>query len=976
MVARVDFDRYRNACARARNVVLLPTGGFTKRPGTKYICGSLDQTKVGRLIPFVFSETDTYMLEFSENNMRVFKYQDRVTTADVATTVSNGTFDSNITGWDDVGAGTPSHDSTNNRLTLPAASTDAYSAAEQDITVASGDQAKEHVIRFKVEGTLGAHCHVVVGSSTDSDDIYEETRRGIGWHTIAFTPNAGTIYLGFRNYEDEAVYIDDVAVVDNADMTVPHDYTESQLADLRYIQTADVIYLYHPDKTPRKIARRADRDWAIVDVPWEDGPWDEINPGVDLNEVQIIEDPDFESGINFWAEDSNGGTAASEYDAEGKQLVLYSGDDGGDFGAAEYTVNVSTSGSNVYVIHFRVTGKATTRVTHIELSVGTETGGTDILALTEYEPGWHSVKFTTSSTTFYIRFRKRRTSGTDAPSESGGLTGVYLYRQNANLLEVDGETGSVTCTAVGTHEPFKSTDVGRLIRLKWPGRDAAWGVIAGYTDSQTVTVQLRREAPYADVPTEEWQLGAWSERTGYPSVGGFYQSRTLVANHTTEPQTLYFSQSADLENFRPDSFVSATLQTEDDDGLKYTLAATQIDPIHWIAGQRKLILGTAGGQWIGESQGVTITASDREFTKHADVRAKAADPVSIGDSVVFIEQSGRQVHDLGYQFEPDAFVSADLTILADHLFRQSGCEELRYQRVPYPTVWARRADGRILPLSYNRRQDIVGWAQAILGGSFSSGEPVVESVAVKPGSDDSSQDYASDERDEVWLIVKRTVDGSTVRYIEVMEGYYEGRVREEYDTESAWETAVKSDMVDAFYVDSGITYSGSATTTITGLDHLEGEEVAILADGRVHPRKTVSSGQVTLDYEASTVQVGLPYKWEFETLKLPFGTQSGSGIAKRKTLHACGIVLMDSGKFTVGVASYDRLDGRQVHQTHEIDFLRSGLATDEAVPLFTGEVHVELETTTYRDQRIYIEDESPLPFTCLAIAPQIAAREK
>jgi hypothetical protein len=279
-------------------------------------------------------------------------------------------------------------------------------------------------------------------------------------------------------------------------------------------------------------------------------------------------------------------------------------------------------------------------------------------------------------------------------------------------------------------------------------------------------------------------------------------------------------------------------------------------------------------------------------------------------------------------------------------------------------------------LGYNRRQDIVGWTHRIMGGVFGSSHPVVESIAVIPGSPDSSQVVESGERDEVWVMVKRTINGATHRYIEMFEGYFRGPVREDYATEALWEAAMKTAQGDAFYVDCGITYEGSATATITGLSHLEGQTVKVLADGKVHSDEVVASGSITLDYTASKVQVGLAVPWSFEGLKLPFGTQSGSGVNKIKSIPAVGLALHDAGVFSYGLVTYDEEEGRVVKDLTEIAFLRDGLDLDEAIPLFTGEVIRNLEGATRRDVRIYMEGDDPLPFTCLAMIPQMMAQER
>lgn len=961
MVARVDFERYRNGCARARNIVLLPTGGFTKAPGSRYVSAIKDETKVGRLLPFRFSQDDAYAIEMNENAARFYRRQARISAPNIGASITNGTFASNITGWtdaSDAGASIAHSATSGGRMALTPAGNARAIARQQVTTTTTG---VEHVLAFKVEGVPGASVLVYVGSSAGSDDLFPETRLGLGWHTVAFTPSASPFHVHFANDIDnpaEVVYIDDVSLLDNVPLELTHDYSESELQGISIRQTADVLYLFHPTVPTRKFERRADRTWSLVTVPWEDGPYRETNEGFDYLTRQLIRNPDFKDGIDGW-DNTSDDVKQLEWDSSQNIVTLATGST--DVASVEQAVSTGISVSTEFVLHTRVIGKS------MVLTIGTSSGGTQVKTGTTLEPGWHSIQFSASAATIYVRFA--------APNETtSSLSSCRIYRSNAHLLELDGTEGSVTCTATG-HTPFKSTDVGRIIRFTWPGKEPAWGVITAFADEDEVEVQLRRKAPYADIPTENWQLGKWSETTGYPATAAFFQSRVVAGNTEFNPNAVEFTQTGDLENFRPDTFDGSTSQTQDDDALSYQLAAEEVNGISWMAGRRKLIIGTAGGQFVAESQGASLKSTDISITPHSDIPCKQVAPIAIEHAVIFIEASGRQLHDLGFQLDDDSFVAADLTILADHMLR-SPAQEAALQRRPLQTVWVRREDGRLAVLAYNRKQDIVGWSHRILGGAFGSGAAVVESVVTIPGADDDDQVFPSGERDEVWMIVKRTINGSTRRYVEYFEGYYEGLLREDYSSEATWRSAVQSHMQDAFYVDCGATYEGSATATITGLDHLEGQTVAVLADGRVHSQETVSGGQITLDFEAEKVQVGLPYTWEFETLKLPFGTQAGSGVGKLKSIAHVGLCLLDSGPFTIGISTYDEEEGRVSWPTQTKDWLRDGQEFDEAVPLFTGETHIALEGATRRDVRVFMSGSDPLPFTCLSHSPQMNANEK
>ena len=366
--------------------------------------------------------------------------------------------------------------------------------------------------------------------------------------------------------------------------------------------------------------------------------------------------------------------------------------------------------------------------------------------------------------------------------------------------------------------------------------------------------------------------------------------------------------------------------------------------------QGALVIGTTGGEWIPESAGIVLTPSDiviRRRTKHGGANIQ---PVRVGNIVLFVQTAKRKVREFGFAFEVDGFRAVDMTRLAQHITR-GGIVEMAFQQEPDSLVWAVRSDGQLLSMTFRREEDVVGWARHIIGGSFSTGDAVVESVAVIPGANGSGQTQSSEDRDEVWITVKRTIDGATKRYIEVLERDYEDG----------------DDENDAYYADSIITYDSTATTSITGLGHLEGEPVKILADGFIHPDKTVVSGALTLDNAASVVQVGLGYTHTIKPLKFEGGTTAGTAVGKKKQVFGITFVLLNCHTLSFGpdASNLKTIDFRDVQDDK----------MDTAVPFFTGERFEEFDDDWKVDPRIVIQSDDPTPFTLLALAPEIDTRE-
>jgi len=538
--------------------------------------------------------------------------------------------------------------------------------------------------------------------------------------------------------------------------------------------------------------------------------------------------------------------------------------------------------------------------------------------------------------------------------------GPYLSENKTTTTMTAGAaTGlGVTVTASSTvgvngGDGFQTTDVGRLIRitdgssLNW-----GWGVIVSYTSTTAVKVDIRRTFVVTTAETT-WRLGSWSGTTGYPRAAGFFEQRLVAGGSTDNPQSFWISQSAaDFENFAPDSDPTAGTwdgTIEDDDSLNWTIGSDEVNTIQFLLGGRTLVIGTYGGEWIASSDGPVMTPTDISVARNTKYGSKLKQPLLIGNQLLFLQRAGRKIIELGFSFEDDSYRGFDVTRLARHV-TYGGIEEMAYAQEPDPIVWAVRSDGVLIGLIYNRDEKIIGWFRCILGGSFGSGDSVVESVAVIPGTNGAGQVQDSISRDEVWVVVKRTIDGSTVRYVEFLERAYE----------------TGHDQDDAYYADSIITYDGDSATTITGLTHLEGESVKIWADGAVQATKTVASGQITLDDAASTVQIGLSYTHRGKTLKLDYGAAAGTAVGKKKSIHAITFVLLNSHTLSAGPATDDLTD---------YDFRVVSDPMDAGAPLFTGESSVDFDGDWEDDSRIVFESSDPAPFMLLAIAPEMKTNE-
>ena len=309
----------------------------------------------------------------------------------------------------------------------------------------------------------------------------------------------------------------------------------------------------------------------------------------------------------------------------------------------------------------------------------------------------------------------------------------------------------------------------------------------------------------------------------------------------------------------------------DDDAIIYTIASNQVNAIRFMTATRTLIIGTAGGEFAvsGGGTDIAITPTNILIKKQSNNGAANVDALAVGNATLFLQRAKRKLRELAYNFDVDGYIAPDLTILAEHI-SEGGFKQLSYQQEPNQIIWCVRNDGQLVGLTYQREQQVVAWHRHIFGGNA-----VCESVATIPTDDSEYQ---------TWVINKRTIDGSTKRYVEFIH---------QYDFDETDDTSFN-------FLDSQLSYDGSPATTISGLSHLEGEEVSILADGATHPNKTVSSGSITLDRSASKVKVGLPYTSLLQTMRIDAGSQNGTSQSKTKRIYEITVRLYESIGIEVG----------------------------------------------------------------------------
>lgn len=466
--------------------------------------------------------------------------------------------------------------------------------------------------------------------------------------------------------------------------------------------------------------------------------------------------------------------------------------------------------------------------------------------------------------------------------------------------------------------------------LDWTYLTKGYGyvLITGFTSSTVVTAVVQgNDTLPSTVATFRWAHGSFSAAEGYPTNVTFFRERLTFA----KGQQLFFSVTGDFENF---AAVNQSGEVVADRAINVTLSTDQPQAIQWMVPSQSLLIGTAGSELAchENTTNEVFAPGNVKIEQQTSDGSNGCSPALVGYSTLFVQRSGRKLKEAAYNFQQNGYVTSDLTVLSEHITVGS-IKQLAWHKEPYVCLWAARGDGVLLGFTFNKEQDVVCWHRHPMPGAE------VESIAVIPAPDGT--------RDELWMIVKMTVNGSTRRYVEYMElGYQTG----------------DSQTYDVFYVDSGATYIGAPTTTISGLGYLEGKTVQILADGATHPDRLVNFGAINLQLPASVVHVGIGYDSVLQTNRIEAGAGDGTAQGKTKRIQKCVFRFMDTLGAQVG-PDENTLD--------EIEFRNPNDPMNQPPPIFTGDKLMEWPDGYNFDGYIMVVQDQPLPMTVVAIMPQV-----
>lgn len=538
-----------------------------------------------------------------------------------------------------------------------------------------------------------------------------------------------------------------------------------------------------------------------------------------------------------------------------------------------------------------------------------------------------------------------------------------------------------------------------------PGSAFLTAIAAG--GSYHGTYYSASNAAYAN-GSYHWAFGAFGGDQGYPQCVAYHQQRRVFASTLAQPQTVWMSQVGNFPSFG----VSSPIM--DDDAVKFTLNSGQLNAIRGMLSLRKLLLLTSDNEWVvGSGNSSSITPSDIQCDIQGYRGASKLVPIGVGNVALYVQSKGQIIRDIGYDFASDSFNGNDLTVMASHLVAGKSIVDWAFQQAPFSCMWAVRSDGMLLGASYLREQQVIGWHRHDTLGEFESvcvipegGEDVLY-VSVKRTINGVEKRFVErmesrfkpDPREWFFVDCGLTFDGRNTSAVTMtMSG---GTAWDNTETITVTSSSAffvypaTTDIGDQIVFEDGngmlykltLTSTSSSTVahgylnrvlpagfrgvarsdwyvarnSISGLGHLEGMTVAILADGATQTPQVVTGGAITLNPPAFVANIGLPFLSDLQTLEI-MDNQQGVSIGKRKSISQASIMVEDTRSIWAG-RDFDHLEEHKGNAPTIYDAL--------SVPE-SGTVKCNFPTPWGVDGSMCIRNVDPTPITILGLIPEVS----
>jgi len=822
MVGRVDFEGYRSACVQMENFMVRPYGGAFKMPGTQYVGEVKDSTKRTRLLPLKISRTENYLVEVGAGYFRFWKENE------------------------------PAYLQIKSGYSVPAWATGA-----------------------KTKGTIVSNSGTNYIRTADT-----------GTDSGTFAANLSKYYA-----------------LTGGVIEWPNDYTEAELPDIQWRQINRLTVIVHPSHAPiiiESVPVDSLTNEFFQNTAWSDAATTAVTNSFMVGDVTftfppLAEHPLSGEGGTVTATISHAAWATTTAYVVGNlrhvsNVVYYCTSN--HTSAAATQPGIGANWATVWrlatgeEVIYNLTASASTIFTGLAVDDGftlepaiyqkssaqrgiiqyldAVAGAIGPTAAVFIQGGFLFSTQWTSNTgpNGSIQLQKSEDGVTfEIVKEwvfEGATSATVSYEDTAPLYgafyRISTYTLTNTCgpSSIAKLEPLTS-----LLKLPF--------TVVGLTSSTVVTAKsaLNFKAimpimALSAAATTFYTL-AFSDDNGYPAAVGIHNLRLWFGGTSKEPNKVRGSAVDDFFNFATGD--------ADGDAFDITLNSNEANAVQWIAGYKQgLVIGTEGEEWTVQGGG-----DGSEVLKPTNIQAiqrnrsgsKKLSAIQTRDALLWVSLTGRKVYEFAYVFASDNYEAPDMTLRAEHI-TSGGIEEIAFQNEPDPVLWCVTGAGKLIGFSYNRSNQIAAWFNRTTDGLF-------ESVATVRSSGNA---------DRVWCIVKRTINGTTKRYIERF-----------YPTAAEFDFSTASDFC---YLDCAKKITQASSTAVSGMSHLEAKAVKVWHSGTTIESKTVASGAITLGTAATTMFVGLPMASTLQPMPIEQVLQDGTSQGRRFNAQRLQLILHKS----------------------------------------------------------------------------------
>jgi len=825
-------------------------------------------------------------------------------------------------------------------------------------------------------------------------------------HSISYVLEFGKNYIRF--YANGGILKDDKGDI----VEVATQFEESELYDIKYTTSKDVMFITHKKKGIFKLTRKTAYTFELSDFDYKWGAFQAENikniymksssqtgtvtlstdaTGEVISTITYLNNNTEKNGVTF-------NSVTNTIESKDSSFTAFNALKNGD----SFTISGSSSNNKSFIFsnYTLVDGN------NVILSDGSEPISSEVIKPVTGDPtvtltitlrnGFPGADyFTSNDVGALIRFRSVLESEHDKwePERVDDTGKSKPYAVNTTCSYEKNVYKNVSGTAEsGVRPPIHTEGVvsDGVILWEYMHSNQGYCKVTSVTNARSATAEVIQTLPEKALkPNKMFAKSYWGsgDGYGYPNAISFQQGRLWFAGTESFPEAVWSSVSDDYNSFKVEYPV------EDNGSISLFLNSNKLSKVEHLFQLGDLIALSTGAEWVIKPQGDSVlTPSSAGYYSQSNVGCSNVRPINIDSKALYMDGTQSRIYDIGYNFESDKYIGEDITIKANHLFRGHSIIDWCYAREPNDLILMVRDDGILIGLTYLPTQQVYAYHRHHTDGKIKSICSVME-----------------DNNSKVYMAVERTINNESKIYIESYadieiedqnKAFYldsglvldqtkenhtaditSGSYRQDINITISNDLDVNvgdylvSDKGLNIYVKtksgtsltgkpsenvtaSTISIAGIGTKTITGLSHLEGKTVICYGDGAVYKDLLVSNGSISLPKPVIYAVVGLPYDADLQTLSLEQNMQMQG---RRSNVGDVLMRLYKSRGIYVGTNKNDLVQFKA----------RSTEDYGQPPGLKTGDYRIAVNPKWTNNAVIFVGSRDPLPLNIELLSPTI-----